>query len=189
MPKQRITREMVVDAAFETARSEGMEQVMVKTIAERLHCSVQPVYSYCQNMNGLRKAVIERTNAFIQEYVAKRIDKENLFQSSGQAYIQLAKEEPHLYKLFILHERSNISSLQDLYEKHGSSHMAQAISALCGIDIEAAKQLHLHMLIYTIGIGTIFAVSKPGIAPDEIYAQQEEAYQAFLDYTINYKGM
>ena len=29
MPKQRITREMVVDAAFETARSEGMEQVMV----------------------------------------------------------------------------------------------------------------------------------------------------------------
>ena len=74
MPKQRITRDMVVDAAFETARSEGMEQVMVKTIAERLHCSVQPVYSYCQNMNGLRKAVIERTNAFIQEYVAKRID-------------------------------------------------------------------------------------------------------------------
>ena len=126
MPKQRITREMVVDAAFETARSEGMEQVMVKTIAERLHCSVQPVYSYCQNMDGLRKAVIERTNEFIQEYVAKRIDKENLFQSSGQAYIQLAKEEPHLYKLFILHERSNISSLQDLYEKHGSSHMAQA---------------------------------------------------------------
>ena len=43
MPKQRITREMVVDAAFEIARSEGMEQVMVKTIAEKLHCSVQPI--------------------------------------------------------------------------------------------------------------------------------------------------
>ena len=45
MPKQRITREMVVDAAFETARSEGMEQVMVKTIAERLHCSVRSAES------------------------------------------------------------------------------------------------------------------------------------------------
>ena len=33
MPKQRITKEMVVDAAFELARSGGMEQVMVKTIA------------------------------------------------------------------------------------------------------------------------------------------------------------
>ena len=34
MPKQRITKEMVVNAAFEIARNDGMEQVMVKTIAE-----------------------------------------------------------------------------------------------------------------------------------------------------------
>ena len=32
MPKQRITKEMVVNAAFEIARNDGMEQVMVKTI-------------------------------------------------------------------------------------------------------------------------------------------------------------
>ena len=31
MPKQRITKEMVVKAAFEIARNSGMEQVMVKT--------------------------------------------------------------------------------------------------------------------------------------------------------------
>ena len=34
MPKQRITKEMVVNAAFEIARDGGMEQVMVKNIAE-----------------------------------------------------------------------------------------------------------------------------------------------------------
>ena len=45
MPKQRITREMVVNAAFELARTEGMEHVLVKTIAERLGWSVQPIYS------------------------------------------------------------------------------------------------------------------------------------------------
>lgn len=36
MPKQRITKEMVVNAAFEIARNDGMEQVMVKTIAEKM---------------------------------------------------------------------------------------------------------------------------------------------------------
>lgn len=36
MPKQRITKEMVVNAAFEIARNSGMEQVMVKNIAEKL---------------------------------------------------------------------------------------------------------------------------------------------------------
>ena len=33
MPKQRITKEMVVEAAFEIAREQGMEQVVVKSIA------------------------------------------------------------------------------------------------------------------------------------------------------------
>ena len=42
MPKQKITKEMVVNAAFELARSGGMEQVLVKSIAEKLGCSVQP---------------------------------------------------------------------------------------------------------------------------------------------------
>ena len=46
MPKQRITKEMVVDAAFEIARNSGMEQVMVKNIENKIGCSVQPIYSY-----------------------------------------------------------------------------------------------------------------------------------------------
>ena len=36
MPKQRITKEMVVDAAFEIARKDGIEKATVKTIAEKL---------------------------------------------------------------------------------------------------------------------------------------------------------
>ena len=32
MPKQRITKEMVVDAAFEIARKGGMEQVSSRTL-------------------------------------------------------------------------------------------------------------------------------------------------------------
>lgn len=187
MPKQRITKDMIVQAAFETARAEGMEQVMVKTIADKLHCSVQPIYSYCENMEGLKDAVFSKVREFVNEYMKNHIDPQNLFQSSGQAYIQLAKDEPNLYKIFILHERSNISSLQDLYEKETSPQMAKVIADACGIEIQAAQQMHLHMLIYTIGIGTIFSVTKPGISTDEIYKQQESAYRAFFNQAINYK--
>ena len=45
MPKQRITREMVVDTAFDVARREGIGQVLVKRIAQELGCSVQPIKS------------------------------------------------------------------------------------------------------------------------------------------------
>ena len=187
MPKQRITKEIVVNAAFEIARNSGMEQVMVKNIAEKIGCSVQPIYSYCKNMDGLRQDVVEQVNRFIQEYVARHINQDDLFRSTGKAYIQLAQEEPHLFRIFILHHRKGISSLNDLYQSEANPHISEIIADELSIRVEQAKQLHLNMLIYTIGIGTIFSVTTPGISVDEIYTQQEVAYEAFLKQALRYE--
>ena len=187
MPKQRITKEMVVNAAFEIARSDGMEQVMVKNIAEKIGCSVQPIYSYCKNMEGLRQDVTLKVCSFIGEYVQTHIDKDDIFETTGRAYIQFAKEEPHLFKIFILHKRNSIASLEDLYQSETNPHTAEFISKKLGISIGQAKKLHLNMLIYTIGLGTIFSVVTPGISTDEIYEQQEIAYKAFLSQTVREK--
>lgn len=182
MPRQRITKEMVVDAAFEIARKDGMEQVLVKNIAERIGCSVQPIYSYCSNMDGLRREVTDRVRRFVREYMEEYTDKDDLFRSTGNAYIRLAKEEPHLYKIFILHQRDNISSLNDLYLSEAGPHIAGYIADKLNISESQARQLHLNMLIYTIGIGTIFSVTTPGIPPEEISAQQEFACEAFIKH-------
>lgn len=186
MPKQRITKEMVVNAAFEIARNSGMEQVMVKNIAEKIGCSVQPIYSYCKNMDGLRQDVVEQVNCFIQKYVTSHISKNDIFRSTGKTYIQLAQEEPHLFKIFILHKREGISSLNDLYQSEANPHIAEIIASELNISVTQAKQLHLNMLIYTIGIGTIFSVTTPGIPGNEIYKQQETAYEAFLNQALEH---
>ena len=187
MPKQRITKDMIVDVAFEIARRSGIEKVMVKSIADELGCSVQPIYSYCTNMDGLRDDVGNKARSFIGEYIVSHIDKNDLFRSTGRAYIQLAKEEPNVLKIFILQERKNISSLKDIYEAETNSQMAEVIAEGLNISVECAEQLHLNMLIYTIGLGTIFSVSSPGIPIDEIFLQQEQAYRIFMNDTLRKK--
>ena len=183
MPKQKITKEMVVDAAFEIARKDGMDKATVKAIAEKLGCSVQPIYSYCQNMEGLKNDVIEKASAFIRAYVSRAIDHKDLFRSTGHAYIRIAKEEPHLFRLYLFQERDNISSLEDFYRTEANPDVAELIADGLNLSAAAAKRLHLNMLIYTIGIGTIFSVTSSGISEDEIFRQQEQAYRAFLKFT------
>ena len=97
MPKQKITREMVIEAAFDIARREGMEKVIVKNIADKLGCSVQPIYSYCSNMEGLKAALTERTGTFMKEYLAAHIEKKDYFRSIGRAQLRFAREEPQLF--------------------------------------------------------------------------------------------
>ena len=99
MPKQKITREMVIEAAFDIARREGMEKVIVKNIADKLGCSVQPIYSYCSNMEGLKAALTERTGTFMKEYLAAHIEKKDYFRSMGRAQLRFAREEPQLFQL------------------------------------------------------------------------------------------
>ena len=106
MPKQRLTREMVVQAAFDIAREQGMEQVLVKNLADRLNCSTQPIYSYAKNMEELRLAVEKLTLSFVDDFVRKRIDPDDLFRSIGRTHITFAREEPHLFRIFILQSRA-----------------------------------------------------------------------------------
>ena len=42
-PKAKVTREMIVDAAFEILRSEGEQAVNARTVSQALNCSTQPV--------------------------------------------------------------------------------------------------------------------------------------------------
>lgn len=184
MPKQRITKEMVVDAAFEIARTQGTEQIMVKNIAGKLGCSVQPIYSYCNNMEGLYQDVEEKAACFIREYLSSHIDKDSFFQSTGHAYIQLAKEEPYIFRLFILRKRESIHSLEDLYQNETNPQVAQFIAEDLNISLSKARELHLNMLIYTVGIGTILATAASDISTQEIFKQQERAYTAFLEQAL-----
>ena len=85
-----------------------------------------------------------------------------------------------MFRIFILHRREGVSSLEELYRSETNPHMAQEIARQLNICEKQARWLHLNMLIYTIGIGTIFSMTTPGISPEEIYRQQEEAYEAFL---------
>ena len=59
--------------------------------------------------------------------------------------------------------------------------MAGFLAEKLKITEEQARKLHLNMLIYTIGIGAIFAMTTPGIPASEIFEQQEEAYRAFWE--------
>lgn len=38
-PKARITKDMIIDAAFEIAREKGVENINARTVSNRLNCS------------------------------------------------------------------------------------------------------------------------------------------------------
>ena len=55
-PKAKITKEMVIDAAFEVARETGAENINARTVSKKLNCSTQPVMYHFATIEELKKA-------------------------------------------------------------------------------------------------------------------------------------
>ena len=56
-PRAKITKEMVVAAAFEIAREAGAENINARTVAKKLGCSTQPVMYHFATIEELKKTV------------------------------------------------------------------------------------------------------------------------------------
>lgn len=187
MPKQKITREMILDAAFALAREGGMERVLVKEIAAQLGCSVQPIYFYFQNMEQLKSEIIQLAGTFLREYVEVHIDPDHLFESTGMAYAQFAQEEPHLYRLYFLRPRENAVSFASIFATEADPAVAQAIAKQLRIPLAQAKCLHMHMLIYNTGLSFLLTTLGENAIPEQAHALAGHAYAAFASYIYNHQ--
>ena len=63
-PKARITREMILDAAYAIAREQGTEQINARTISARLGCSTQPVLYHFDHIEDIRREVYRMADAY-----------------------------------------------------------------------------------------------------------------------------
>ena len=63
-PKAKLSKEEIIETAFEMTRENGFEHVTARELAHRLGCSTQPIFHVFQNMEEVKKEVYERTRAF-----------------------------------------------------------------------------------------------------------------------------
>ena len=62
--KTQITRQIILENALQLLLKEGYEAITVKTLAERIGCSTQPIVWHFENMQGFRKAFLDYCIAY-----------------------------------------------------------------------------------------------------------------------------
>lgn len=94
-PKIKITKEEIVDTALNLVREAGEQALNARSIAAKLKCSTQPVFSNFETMEDLHNAVKEAAYAEYQSYLKTEMEagKYPPYKASGMAYIQFAREE------------------------------------------------------------------------------------------------
>ena len=153
-PKARVTKDMVVKAAFEVARKTGAENINARTVSEKLNCSTQPVMYHFATIEELKRAAYAKADWFHTEYLMN-IEQHNILLGIGLNYIRFAVEEPHLFRFLF---QSGISTKNSLLEMINSEELTPIISAMqeaIDLNIEQTKDIFVTLALFVHGYASI----------------------------------
>ncbi|HBL51079.1 MAG TPA: TetR/AcrR family transcriptional regulator, partial [Firmicutes bacterium] len=83
-PKIKFTKEQIIEAAFEIARTEGIDSITMRKVAKKMGSSVAPIYVNFENVDELNKALIERITSISRQLLTEE-NTGNPFSDMGNA--------------------------------------------------------------------------------------------------------
>lgn len=157
-PRAKITREMVIDAAFAVARAEGVESVNARTVSSALNCSTQPVMYHFSTIEELKRAVYEKTGEYHTEYLLNvPPDRENVMLGIGLNYIRFAVEEPNLFRVLFQSGLAKENSMAEMIDSRELTPVLSAMGAAMGLGMERTKDVFVTLAMFAHGYASILA--------------------------------
>ena len=138
--KIKVTREEIIAAAVSLVRESSPSALSARAVAKRLNCSTQPIFSNFPNMDALTEAVLLRAYQIYTERTFRDMEagRYPAYKASGMAYILFAVEEPQLFRMIYMRDRTGQTQNDDTPE---SEAIVRMIAENTGLSIEnAAKQ-------------------------------------------------
>ncbi len=120
-PKNKFTKEEMVEAALRVVRAKGIDGLTAKTMADELGTSTQPVFTAFGSMDTVRQEVYAAAVRVYDGYTNAGLQEKLPFFGVGMQYIRFAREEPELYRFLFLartqeQECSAMKSMRHLQE-------------------------------------------------------------------------
>ncbi len=180
-PKNRYTKEQIIEAGLEITRECGSEAVTARAVASRLGCSVAPIFTAFADMDDLMRCIAARAYEIYSEYVAEGLKAQIAFKGVGTSYITFAMKEPNLFRLLFMTDGgeygldSVLTGIEPNYDA-----IMRSITDSYGFNQEDAQKLYKHMWIYTHGIAVLCVTGTCAFSAEEISCMLTEVCMALI---------
>lgn len=155
-PKNRFTREQIIQAAVNMTRREGIGAVTARAVGAELNSSSKVVFGQFESMEELQREVLRAAEGLYQARIRQEMEAGRYppYKASGMAYIGFAREEPALFRLLFMRDRTREAPPP---ESEDVRMLTGLIQKSIGLGEEEAYLFHLEMWICVHGIAAMLA--------------------------------
>ena len=181
--KVQISKEIILQAALEMLIRKGYSAINIKTLSKEIGCSTQPLVWHFENMEGLRKALAEYALNYANEKMRSCMQNGmEAFVDFGIAYINLAFDEPNLFKYLYMSGESGFQAggFYVLVNADENAIIAGQIAGYLKISEEDASHFLQNIMIYTHGLASFIASGIITSSKEEVKAMVKQTANVFL---------
>ena len=179
--KIRISKDMILDAAFEIVRQDGMEKLSNRELANRLKCSIRPIYYQFENVEEMQKELYIKIEHYFYKFLLDNTIKGiPQYKQVGINYIKFAKQEKKLFQTLFMSDTgltpdAFVSKDGDDYEE-----IAKLIKISTNLKDNDIKDFHTKMWICCHGIATLVANDTIKLTDNQIQELLSSQFQALM---------
>ena len=179
--KIRISKDMILDAAFEIVRKDGMEKLSNRELANKLKCSIRPIYYQFENVEKMQKELYMKIEQYFYKFILDNMVEEiPKYKQVGMNYIKFAQKEKKLFQTLFM---SDIGLSPDAFvSKEGEDYkeIEKLIKISADIKEEDIKDFHTKMWIFCHGIATLVANNTIKLTDNQIQDLLSYEFQALM---------
>lgn len=176
-PKPKVSKEDILCGAMDIVREGGETALTAKALAEKLHCSTQPVFWHYVNMEELRCEVFDRALSVFGENLRRQRACISKYMAIGLNYIRFATEERGLFKLLFMSDFGKTDIIgADVEMEYILDVMAESEN----IKGEEAKKIYREMWIFSHGIATMIATGAARFSEKEISSMLGDVFRGLV---------
>ena len=177
-PKQKITKEELLDCAFRITQQKGISAVTSRSVASLAGCSIQPVFSHFPTMEILRQETFQ--------YACRRFMDEVLVFKGQPGFpalvskwtLDLARNRPNLYKLLYLSDGFPHTSMAEMMMQFESNQeMISAMETNFGLSQKDCQTILVRSCLLLTGICTMICLNHIEISDEEALTMVSETVQ------------
>lgn len=172
---------MILNAAFDITRNEGIEKLSNREIAKKMNCSIRPIYYQFKNSEELYKALYNKINSYFYDFIMKNIaDDIPHYKQIGINYIKFAQEETNLFKVLFMSPARNLPNTFVETDKTGFAGVVAAIKLSTHLSDKDIKSFHTKMWIFVHGIATLTVSRSFKFTDEQIKDLLSQEFQALM---------
>ncbi len=167
--KEQITKEVILNGAFDLLRKQGMEMVTARKLASHIGCSTQPIFRVYENMEALYEDLFNKARDYYENYYTNHKKESAIpFVDLGMSYIQFAKDEINIFRLLFMTSHDSDNTMYDLINGKENGFVIKELKRVHNLNMDKASNLFMKIFVFIHGMACMATNGEFDLTRDEI---------------------